>query len=84
MALETILEFDKNNRYKVKLEVGNVDTSTVGDVELDGEIANLQQEDERVYSFSVREPVSYTHLNELISYMSYFSELGDKSTKNLG
>lgn len=47
MALETILEFDKNNRYKVKLEVGNVDTSTVADVELDGEIANLQQEDER-------------------------------------
>lgn len=55
MALETILEFDKNNRYKVKLEVGNVDTSTVADVELDGEIANLQQEDEGVYSFSVRE-----------------------------
>ena len=55
MAFEQILEFDKNNRYKVKFEVGNIDTSTVGDVELDEEIANLQPEGEGVYSFSVRE-----------------------------
>jgi hypothetical protein len=55
MALEKIIEFDKNNLYKVKLEVGNIDTSTVDDVELDEEIACLQKEDENVYSFNVRE-----------------------------
>lgn len=55
MAFEKILEFGEGNRYKVKFEVGNIDTSTVGDVELDEEIASLQKEDENVYSFSVRE-----------------------------
>ena len=35
MAFEQILEFDKNNRYKVKLEIGNIDTSTVNDVKID-------------------------------------------------
>lgn len=34
MASEKIIEFDENNRYKVKLEVGNVDTSTVKGVAL--------------------------------------------------
>ena len=55
MAFEKILEFGEGNRYKVKFEVGNIDTSTVDDVELDEEIASLQKEDENVYSFSVRE-----------------------------
>ena len=55
MALEKILEFDKNNRYKVKLEVGNVDTSTVDDVELDEEIASLEKFSETDYTFNVRE-----------------------------
>ena len=55
MAFEKILEFGEGNRYKVKFEVGNIDTSTVGDVELDEEIACLQKEDENVYSFNVRE-----------------------------
>ena len=55
MAFEKILEFGEGNRYKVKFEVGNIDTSTVGDVELDEEIASLQKEDENVYSFNVRE-----------------------------
>ena len=55
MAFETILEFGEGNRYKVKFEIGNIDHSTVGDVELDEEIASLQKEDENVYSFSVRE-----------------------------
>lgn len=35
MAFETILEFGEGNRYKVKFEVANIDTSTVDDVELD-------------------------------------------------
>ena len=51
MALEKIIEFDKNNRYKVKLEVGNVDTSTVDSVEIDEEIAYLSQEDRHTFSF---------------------------------
>jgi len=55
MAFEKVLEFGEGNRYKVKFEVGNIDTSTVDDVELDEEIASLQKEDENVYSFSVRE-----------------------------
>ena len=55
MAFEKILEFGEGNRYKVRFEVGNIDTSTVDDVELDEEIAGLQQEDEGVYSFNVRE-----------------------------
>ena len=55
MAFEKILEFGEGNRYKVKFEVGNIDTSTVDDVELDEEIACLQKEDENVYSFNVRE-----------------------------
>ena len=55
MAFEKILEFGEGNRYKVKFEVGNIDHSTVGDVELDEEIASLQKEDENVYSFNVRE-----------------------------
>ena len=55
MAFEKILEFGEGNRYKVKFEVGNIDHSTVGDVELDEEIACLQKEDENVYSFNVRE-----------------------------
>lgn len=55
MALEKIIEFDKNNRYKVKLEVGNIDTSTVDDVELDEEIASLEKFSETEYAFNVRE-----------------------------
>ena len=34
MAFEKIIEFDKDNRFKVKLEVGNIDTSTVCEVEM--------------------------------------------------
>ena len=55
MALEKIIEFDKNNRYKVKLEVGNVDTSTVDSVEIDEEIASLEKVSETDYAFNVRE-----------------------------
>lgn len=55
MAFEQILEFDKNNRYKVKLEVGNVDTSTVESVKIDEEIAYLLQEDRHTFSFCTRE-----------------------------
>lgn len=51
MALEKILEFDKNNRYKVKLEVGNVDTSTVDSVEIDKDFCVLEQEDRHTFSF---------------------------------
>lgn len=51
MALEKILEFDENNRYKVKLEIGNVDTSTVDSVEIDEDFCLLEQEDENTFSF---------------------------------
>ena len=55
MAFEKILEFGEGNRYKVKFEVGNIDTSTVGDVELDEEIASLEKFSETEYAFNVRE-----------------------------
>lgn len=55
MAFETILEFGEGNRYKVKFEVGNIDTSTVDDVELDEEIASLEKFSETEYAFNVRE-----------------------------
>lgn len=55
MALEKILEFGEGNRYKVKFEVGNIDTSTVDDVELDEEIASLEKFSETEYAFNVRE-----------------------------
>ena len=59
MAFEQILEFDKNNLYKVKLEVGNVDTSTVDSVKIDEEIAYLLQEDSQTFSFCTREFYKY-------------------------
>ena len=46
MAFGKIIEFDKNNRYKVKLEVGNVDTSTVSSVVIDNEFCFLEQQRE--------------------------------------
>lgn len=55
MAFEKILEFGEGNRYKVKFEVGNIDTSTVDDVELDEEIASLEKFSETEYAFNVRE-----------------------------
>ena len=55
MAFEKILEFGEGNRYKVKFEVGNIDTSTVDDVELDEEIASLEKVSETDYAFNVRE-----------------------------
>ena len=55
MAFETILEFGEGNRYKVKFEVANIDTSTVDDVELDEEIASLEKFSETDYTFNVRE-----------------------------
>lgn len=55
MAFEKILEFGEGNRYKVKFEVGNIDNSTVDDVELDEEIASLEKFSETEYAFNVRE-----------------------------
>lgn len=68
MAFEKILEFGEGNRYKVKFEVGNIDTSTVDDVELDEEIASLQKEDENVYSFNVRELYSAEGEHEVLEW----------------
>ena len=55
MAFEKILEFGEGKRYKVKFEIGNIDHSTVGDVELDEEIASLEKFSETEYAFNVRE-----------------------------
>jgi len=35
MAIEKIIEFSKGNKFKVKLEVSSIDTSTVVDVEIE-------------------------------------------------
>ena len=55
MAFETILEFDKNNRYKVKFSERGIDTSTVCDIKIDEGIACLSQEDRETFSFRTRE-----------------------------
>ena len=55
MAFEKIIEFDKDNRFKVKLEIGNIDTSTVCEVEIDNDIANIERSDDNSFSFNVRE-----------------------------
>ena len=55
MAFEKIIEFDKDNRFKVKLEVGNIDTSTVCNAEIDNDIANIERSDDNSFSFNVRE-----------------------------
>ena len=55
MAFEKILEFGEGNRYKVKFDIGDIDHSTVGGIELDEEIASLQKAEENVYVFNVRE-----------------------------
>ena len=73
MAFETILEFDKNNLYKVKLEVGNVDTSTVDSVKIDEEIADLLQEDSQTFSFCAREIYKYDEEYEYGHWVDTFS-----------
>ena len=55
MAFEKIIEFDKDNRFKVKLEVGNIDTSTVCEAKIDNDIANIERSDDNSFSFNVRE-----------------------------
>lgn len=55
MAFEKILEFGEGNRYKVKFDIGDIDHSTVDDVELDEEIASLEKFSETEYAFNVRE-----------------------------
>ena len=59
MAFEKILEFDKNNLFKVKFDIGGIDKSTVDDVKIDEEIAYFSQEDSQVFSFWVREFYKY-------------------------
>ena len=58
MAFETILEFDKNNRFKVKFDIGDID-KYVDDVKIDEEIAELSQEDKQTFSFCAREFYKY-------------------------
>ena len=55
MAFEKIIEFDKDNRFKVKLEVGNIDTSTVCEAKIDNDIANIERSDDNSFTFNVRE-----------------------------
>ena len=73
MAFETILEFDKNNLYKVKLEIGNIDTSTVNDVKIDEGIAYLSQEDSQTFSFCTREFYKYEDEYEYGHWVDTFS-----------
>ena len=63
MASEKIIEFDENNRYKVKLEVGNVDTSTVKGVAIDDDFGFLEEGDENSIEFWVFE--SYVKRGEI-------------------
>lgn len=53
MAIEKIIEFSKGNKFKVKLEVSNIDTSTVVDVEIEDK--ELEQVAPDEFSFDVVE-----------------------------
>lgn len=53
MAIEKIIEFSKGNKFKVKLEVGDIDTSTVVDVEIEDK--ELEQIAPDEFSFDVVE-----------------------------
>ena len=63
MAIEKIIEFDEKNKYKVRFELGNIDTSTVSEVELDDTVFGLEREDKSLFSFAVKE--SYAAEGEL-------------------
>lgn len=63
MAIEKIIEFDEKNKYKVRFELGNTDTSTVSEVELDDTVFGLEREDKSLFSFAVKE--SYVAEGEL-------------------
>ena len=53
MAIEKIIEFNKGNKFKVNLEVSNIDTSTVVDVEIEDK--ELEQVAPDEFSFSAVE-----------------------------
>lgn len=53
MAIEKIIEFSKGNKFKVKLEVSNIDTSTVVDVEIEDKDLDHRASDE--FSFGAVE-----------------------------
>lgn len=53
MAIEKIIEFSKGNKFKIKLEVSNIDTSTVVDVEIEDKELERRTSDE--FSFEAVE-----------------------------
>lgn len=53
MAIEKVIEFGKGNKFKIKLEVSNIDTSTVVDVEIEDK--ELEQVAPDEFSFDVVE-----------------------------
>ena len=53
MAIEKIIEFSKGNKFKVNLEVSNIDTSTVVDVEIEDKELEQRASDE--FSFGAVE-----------------------------
>lgn len=53
MAIEKVIEFSKGNKFKVKLEVSNIDTSTVVDVEIEDKDLDHRASDE--FSFGAVE-----------------------------
>lgn len=76
MALEKILEFDEKNRYKVKLEIGNVDNSTVDSVEIDEDFCLLEQEDENTFSFWTLESYTAEGETEFDKWVDSYSKQG--------
>ena len=53
MAIEKVIEFSKGNKFKIKLEVSNIDTSTVVDVEIEDKELEHRASDE--FSFGTVE-----------------------------
>ena len=53
MAIEKIIEFNKDNKFKAKLEARNIDASTVVDVEIEDRELERRASDE--FSFGAVE-----------------------------
>lgn len=84
MAIEKIIEFSKGNKFKVNLEVSNIDTSTVVDVEIEDKELEQRASDE--FSFgAVEKFVSEEGYNfESTAYWSVYLENDELSVYRSG
>ena len=69
MAIEKIIEFSKGNKFKVKLEVSNIDTSTVVDVEIEDKELEQRASDEFSFGDTLTSRLDHTTLSSMRHYL---------------